>query len=172
MQHTKRLVLSSLFAALIFVSITFFHVPNGLGGVIHFGDALIFIAAVLLPFPYALPVAAVGAGMFNLLMAPVWLPFTIVIKPLMTLCFTSEGNTVLGPVRNIIGPFAGLTINTFLYFCANWILFTHYTAVAAAPALLIQGGGSIIFYFVIACALDRIGIKNLLAKAGLYDNSL
>ena len=172
MMHTKRLVLSALLAASIFISIIFLHVPNGFGGVIHFGDALIFISAALLPFPYALFVAAIGAGMFNLVMVPIWLPFTIVIKPLMTLCFTVKGDTILGSLRNIVGPFLGLTINTVLYFFANWILFTEYTAIAAAPALLIQGFGSVIFYFIIAYVLDRISIKKLLAKGGLYDNRL
>lgn len=160
--HTKRLVVSALFAALIFISITFFHVPNGLGGVIHFGDALIFIAAAVLPFPYALPVAAIGAGLFNLVMIPIWLPFTIVIKPIMTLCFTSKGDRILSTKRNIIAPFAAAAINTILYLGANWLLFDQYTAFGAIAPLLIQGGGSIIFYFIIAFAFDRVGVMKFM----------
>ena len=165
--QTKHLVISALFAAVIFVSITFFHIPNGLGGVIHFGDGLIFIAAVILPFPYAIPVAAVGAGLFNLLRVPIWLPFTVVIKPLMTLCFTSKCETILGESRNLIAPFVALVINTGLYFIANWILFDRYIAIAAVPPLLVQGGGSVIIFFVIAYALDRVGLKARLSKEGI-----
>jgi len=159
--------MAALFAALIFVAIIFFHVPNGFGGVIHFGDALIFIAATILPFPYAMAAAAIGAGLFNLVRVPIWLPFTIVIKPILTLCFKSKGDKILEGKRNFIAPFAAALINTVLYFGANWLLFDQYTAVAAFIPLLIQGVGSIIFYFVIAFALDRIGIKNLLKKRNI-----
>lgn len=157
--HTNRLILSAFFAALIFVSITFFHVPNGLGGFIHFGDGIIFIAAVLLPFPFALPAAAIGAGMFNLVHAPIWLPFTIIIKPIMTLCFTSKGDTILESKRNMIAPFFAVGINILMYFGANIVLFDWYTAVGAFIPLLVQGVGSVAIYFIIAYALDRIGIK-------------
>ena len=163
----KYLTLSALFAALIFISITFFHIPNGFGGVIHFGDGIIFMAAVILPFPYAIPAAAIGAGMFNLVRVPIWLPFTIVIKPLLTLCFTSKNDKILGETRNVMGPFVGLVLNTGLYFFANWFLFDQYTAIAAAPGLLIQGGGSIVIFFVLAFALDKVGFKARLKKEGI-----
>ncbi|MCL2399076.1 MAG: TIGR04002 family protein [Defluviitaleaceae bacterium] len=155
----KKIALSALFAALIFIVISI-HIPNGMGGVIHFGDALIFIAATLLPFPYAIAVAAIGAGLFNLVFAPVWLPFTIVIKPIMTLCFTSKSNRILGTKRNIIAPIIGAIINTVLYFGANWILFDNNTAIAALTGLSIQGVGSIVFFFAIAIALDQAKIKS------------
>ena len=159
--YTKNITLSALFAALIFIAIMFFHVPNGFGGFIHFGDALIFISASILPFPFAIPVAMVGAGMFNLLRGPMWLPFTVVIKPLMTLCFTSKSKKILIK-RNIFAPFAAAFINTVLYFGANIILFDIYAAIGAFIPLLIQGAGSIVFYFIIALALDRSGVKKLL----------
>jgi len=173
----KHGVYSAMFAAIIFVSISFISVPDGLGGVVHFGDALIYIAATTLPFPYALIVAALGPGLFNLL-SPAglvhWLPFTIIIKPLMAMCFTSKGEKILGMKRNIIAPiFAGI-INTGLYFIANVVLFslgfltgshagTWAAGIAALPGLLIQSGGSVVFYFIIAHALDRLKIKKRIA---------
>jgi len=138
--------------------------PNGVGGFIHFGDSLIFVSASLLPFPFSLFVAALGPGLFNLA-APggaIWFPFTIAIKPLMALCFTWRGQSILGPVRNRVAPFLAAGINTVLYFIANMILFGGWEAgIAALPGLLIQGGGSIVFFFVIAVALDRLKIKRM-----------
>jgi len=155
--------MSAMFIALIFIAIYFLSVPNGLGGVIHFGDALIFTAAALLPLPYSLFVAALGPGLFNLARVPIWFPFTIVIKPIMALCFTRGGDTILGPVRNRVAPFIAAGINTVLYFGANMILFGGWAAgVAALPALIIQGGGSIAFFFLIAAALDRLGVKKMM----------
>jgi len=173
MKRTKALVFSAAFAALIFVAITLFRIPNGLGGFIHFGDSLIFIAAAVLPFPYGLFVAAIGPGMFNLFSeSPFWFPFTIVIKPIMALCFTSAGKKILGAKRNIIAPFVAALINTVLYFFANMILFAmgilpggHVGAwaagIAALPALLVQGGGSVVIFFILAIALDGVNIKKL-----------
>jgi len=103
-----------MFMAIIFLAMWLFAIDNGFGGVIHFGDALIYAAAALLPFPYGLFVAAIGPGMFNLFRVPHWLPFTIVIKPIMALCFTSKGDTILGPMRNRVAPFVAGIINTVL----------------------------------------------------------
>ena len=161
---TRNLILAALFAALIFISIYFFSIPNGFGGVIHFGDALIFIAATILPLPYAMAAAAIGAGLFNLARVPIWFPFTIVIKPILTLCFNSKGERILDGKRNMIAPFIAAILNTILYFGANWLLFDQYAAIGAFIPLLIQGAGSIVFYFIIAFALDKIGIKRLFKK--------
>ena len=172
-RSTKSLAFSGMFAALIFISIFFLSIPNGFGGVIHFGDALIFTAAAILPFPYGLIAAAVGPGLFNLVRVPIWFLFTILIKPLMALCFTDKAATILGSRRNIIAPFFAAGINTILYFFANMALFSlgmlpsaHVGAwaagVAALPGLVIQGVGSVVFYFIIAKALDKARIKERL----------
>ena len=67
-QNTKTtvlLTLTGLFASMITVMTAYiFHVPYGAnGGYIHFGDALIYVAAVILPRPYALAAAAIGGGL-------------------------------------------------------------------------------------------------------------
>lgn len=160
----RVLVVSAMFIALIFVSAYSLSVSNGIGGVIHLGDALIFLAAAILPKPHSLVVAALGLGIFNLaspLGLAMWFPFTITIKPLMALCFTNKGETVLGPIRNRIAPFIAMVINTVLYFGAN-VLITEAGGLAALPGLLIQGAGSVVFFFVIAFALDVAGVKKLL----------
>jgi len=158
----KTIVLTGMFAALIFVTIFFISIPTGFGGVIHFGDSLIFLAAVMLPFPYGLVAAGVGAGLFNLVRIPMWFPFTIVIKPIMALCFTSKGETLLGPLRNKIAPFVAGALNVVLYF-PGYMLLAYpggwAVAWAAVPGQLVQAGGSIIFFFILAGALDRLGVK-------------
>lgn len=66
MKTTNRpaalITVTGLFAAMIALMTAYiFHIPYGAnGGYIHFGDALIYIAAVLLPRPYALAAAAIG----------------------------------------------------------------------------------------------------------------
>ncbi len=59
---TRLLVSAALFAAIICITIAYFlHIPiGGNGGFVHIGDAFIYLAAVLLPTPYA----AFAAAMF------------------------------------------------------------------------------------------------------------
>lgn len=61
---TKLMVLSALLAAMIFLSVAYlFHIPVGANaGYVHLGDAFIYLAAVLLPRPYAFAASAIGAG--------------------------------------------------------------------------------------------------------------
>ena len=70
-QSTKirNIAITGVFAALITVMTAYVcHIPVGTnGGYVHFGDALIYLAAVLLPRPYALAAAAIGGGMADLL---------------------------------------------------------------------------------------------------------
>ena len=61
-QSIKNLTFAALFAALIAVFTAYlFHIPIKIGAntaYLHFGDAFIFIAASLLPTPYAVSAAA------------------------------------------------------------------------------------------------------------------
>ena len=51
---TRTLVSASLFATLICVTTAYFlHIPVANAGYAHIGDAFIYLAAVLLPTPYA-----------------------------------------------------------------------------------------------------------------------
>ena len=70
----KYLTITGLMAAMIALMTAYIcHIPFGAnGGYIHFGDSLIYIAAAILPTPYALAAAAIGGGIADLLTAPMW----------------------------------------------------------------------------------------------------
>lgn len=57
-----NLVFAALLAALVLV-VTRLSFPIGAFGYIHMGDAMIYLAVLILPLPYALPAAAIGAGL-------------------------------------------------------------------------------------------------------------
>lgn len=71
--QVKKLTFTALMAAMITIFTAYIcHIPVGQnGGYIHFGDSLIYIAACLLPWPYAMTAAAIGGGMADLLTAPI-----------------------------------------------------------------------------------------------------
>lgn len=162
--QTKPIVLLSitgLLAAVITVMTAYlFHIPYGTnGGYIHFGDALIYVAAVLLPRPYTFAAAAIGGGMADLLTAPMWAPATIIIKMLITLPFTSRKGTMLTG-RNVAAPFVAAIISALGYYLAEGLIFGSFLAPAVSfIGSAIQSGGSTVFFFLIAAAFDRMHIK-------------
>ena len=92
--QVKKLTFTALMAAMITIFTAYIcHIPVGQnGGYIHFGDSLIYIAACLLPWPYAMTAAAIGGGMADLLTAPIWAPATIIIKALISIPFTNKSD--------------------------------------------------------------------------------
>ena len=60
----RLLTLTGIFAALICLFTAYIcHIPVGPnGGYLHFGDTFIYVAASLLPQPYALLAGAIGGG--------------------------------------------------------------------------------------------------------------
>ena len=165
MKTTNRpaalITVTGLFAAMIALMTAYiFHIPYGAnGGYIHFGDALIYIAAVLLPRPYALAAAAIGGGLADLMTAPMWAPATILIKMLITLPVTSHSTKML-EMRNIIAPLPALFLSATGYYLAEGILFGSFAApLASLAGSAIQSGGSAVIFLLTAAALDRIHIK-------------
>lgn len=65
--HLRHLVMSALFAALIYVSTCFLQIPTPAGGYVHPGDALCLLAAWLLPLPFGIAASAIGTMLADLL---------------------------------------------------------------------------------------------------------
>ncbi|MCR5776874.1 MAG: TIGR04002 family protein [Lachnospiraceae bacterium] len=161
--HSKLrlLTLSGLLISLTTIFTAYiFHFPVGTnGGYIHFGDAVIYLAAALLPTPYAMAVGAIGGGLADLLTAPMWTGATVIIKMLITIPFTCKSDTLICK-RNIIAPIISLFISSIGYYYAEAILFgTKAAFINAIFGSHIQSIGSAIFFYMGAIALDRIRIK-------------
>ena len=94
----RLLTSAAMFAAMITLTTAYlFHIPIGAnGGYIHFGDAFIYLAASLLPMPYACAAAAIGGGLADFLSGvPIWVIPTMIIKPLTAVWFTSHSERLL-----------------------------------------------------------------------------
>ena len=152
MKKTKNLTLASIFAALIFVFVAFLQIKYG-RGIIHFGDAFIFMAATLLPLPYAMLSAAIGAGLGDLLSgAAIWIPATVIIKPLMVLCcrFKKIGITLAGMLC-----IAG-------YFLYEILVYGFAAAATDIPGTVIQTAGNLILYYTICMYIIKVLRKKYL----------
>ncbi len=162
---TLLLTMTGLFAATITLMTAYIlHIPYGAnGGYIHVGDAFIYLAAVLLPRPYALLAGILGGGLADLLTAPMWAPFTIIAKALLVLPFTNNEHKIL-TVRNRIAPIIAMPITVVVYYIAEGILYGSFvTPMLSVFGNLVQGVGSAAIFYCAATALDKIHIKNQLA---------
>lgn len=155
------LTLTALFAAAITVTTAYLlHIPIPTGGYVHLGDTLIYLGACLLPVPWAAAAAAVGAGLADLLTAPMWVLPTLVIKAAIVLFFTSRGERILCR-RNVIAVFFAGLFSPAAYALAGCALTG--TMAAFVPQFLgtlVQGIGSGALFLVIAPALDTIKLKS------------
>lgn len=162
---TRNLVITALFAALIYVITAFLHIPTGFnGGYIHLGDILIYLSAVLLPTPYAMISAAIGAGLSDALSGGMlWVLPTIIIKPVMVLFFTSKDNNIICK-RNISAVFLAGIVGWLGYYLAGAIISGNFIAPLATFFMeLIQPIASGIIFLMLSYSLDRIKIRKRLS---------
>ena len=159
-ENLRLLTTTALFAAAITVMTAYLlHIPLPTGGYIHLGDALIYLAACLLPVPYAAAAAAIGAGLADLLTAPMWVLPTLVIKAVLVLFFTSKSECILCP-RNWAAVVAAGLFSPAAYALANCVMAGTMTAfLPQFLGTLAQGIGSGALFLVISPALDGVKLK-------------
>ena len=159
-ENLRLLTTTALFAAAITVMTAYMlHIPLPTGGYIHLGDALIYLAACLLPLPYAAAAAALGAGLADLLTAPMWVLPTLVIQAVLVLFFTSKSECILCP-RNWAAVVAAGLFSPAAYALANCVMAGTVTAfLPQFLGTLAQGIGSGALFLVIAPALDGVKLK-------------
>lgn len=166
----RNVTLVGVLAAMTCVATVFLHIPIVGGGYVHVGDAVAYLAAALLPTPYAIAAAVVGAGLADVLVAPIWAPFTVVIKAVMVLAFTAKKERLLCR-RNAWAPLAAGVVGVAGYYLAEVAILrlsggefsaVCVAALAAIPFNALQelvGGAA---FLLLAMALDRLEIKKRL----------
>lgn len=161
-RQIRLLTSTAIFAAMITLMTAYIcHVPVGVnGGYVHFGDGLIYIAATLLPTPYALAAAAIGGGLADLLTAPMWTVATVIIKMIITIPFTSKSSKIITP-RNVIATGIAFLLSGTGYYIAEAILFGTETAfLMSLSGSFVQSFGSAIVFIVLGLFLDKLNFKN------------
>ena len=165
-EKLRNLVTAAIFAAAICVTTAYIlHIPLPTGGYIHVGDALIYLAACLLPLPYAMAAGAIGGALADLLTAPMWALATFIIKAIICLPFTRKSEKILC-VHNIVGMvIAGLVSPTLYAFVNVFFTGTWDAFLPQFVGTLIQGVGSAVVFAVLAYGVDKVGLKRRVSVA-------
>ena len=155
-------VLTALFGALIFVVTAYvLHIPTpATGGYIHLGDAFAYLAASVLPTPYAIAAAGIGEALSDALTGSVvYAVPTLLIKSAMALCFTSAGAKILNRRNAVATAAAGLICIGGYYLTEVVFLHSFVSPLAEIPANAVQAAASAAVYLLLGRALDRAKLK-------------
>ena len=164
---TLQITLTAVFAALICLFTALVKVPVG-PGYVHFGDALLYLYAVLSGNWWAILAGALGEGLADIAGGyAAYAPFTAVIKALMALVVVlivrKVGNEKLLSWKTVLATLLAGVINVGGYFIVDYILY-HVGAAVDVPGNLIQSGGSTVIFVILALIFDKAKIKDRFFK--------
>lgn len=161
-EHLKNVLMTALFAAMIYVVTSFVKIPT-YQGYIHVGDGIMYLAAALLPAPYSIAAAAIGGGLADYLSGfAVWVLPTVMIKSAEAAMFTSKENKIVNR-HNIIAVILSSVVCVAGYYLAEGILYGNFvSALASIPTNLIQAVGSAVLFIFVGMSLDKTDIRKIL----------
>lgn len=167
---TTLLVTTSLLTAVVTVATMFFKIPIAVG-YIHLGDAMVLLAAIILPRRYAFFAAGVGAGLADVLGGyAVWAPWTFVIKIAMVLIMTvlfrrliaarengASTHKILGvPALEWFGYLLSILWTAAAYYVAEGFLYGNWQApMAGVPFNLLQAAVGAVLAVLVSGSLYR-----------------
>ena len=159
--YTKKVVMSSLFAALICVVTAFVKVPMPLVGYVNLGDALVLCAGALLG-PMGVVSAMIGSAIADVIAGfAMYVPATAVIKGLMALIvwlFVKKNESV-NMIKFVISAVIAELVMVAGYFAYECLLYGEQTALVSVPYNFLQGGLSLVCACVIMVVLKKTNIK-------------
>lgn len=161
----KYLVLTAILSAMVYVLTSFVKIPTH-QGYIHVGDGIIYLAASLLPLPYAMLTGAIGAGLSDYLSGyPMWVLPTVIIKALSVAAFSSAGQHIICK-RNIIALAPAVICCIGGYYLAAVMLYGDWgAALLDIPTNAIQSAASIAMFVFLGFSLDKMSFKRRFLSA-------
>ncbi|MFW6035380.1 MAG: ECF transporter S component [Halothermotrichaceae bacterium] len=131
--NARQLSFLALFIALAAVA-TYIRVPGFNASYYNLGEVIVFTVALIFGRKSGLIAGAIGSSLVDLLVAPVWVPFTFVIKGLEGWVVGSLAEDDK-PLKNILAVVVGGHIMIIGYAVAVWILYGW-------PSVLPEIGGN------------------------------
>ena len=143
---TKDLVLSALLIALVFITTQInFKLPISInGGLIHLGNTMLFMSAIVFGKKKGAIAGAFGMGLFDILSGwAAWAPFTFIIRGVMgyIIGYVANSNDRKGnsTTWNLIGIIIAGIIMIAGYYIAEIIITGNYIApITSIPGNIIQ----------------------------------
>lgn len=164
-QNIRLMCIAGVLCAVVFVFTAYLHIPSHTGYT-HIGDGFIYLAACMLPLPYAIFVGAGGALLADCLTGfAIWAPGSVIIKTLAVLFFCRKGRKII-TVRNLFALIPACLLCIGGYYLYEALITWNFVAPAAGiPGYIIQSVLSSIAFVIIGVVLDRLHVKeNLIGE--------
>ena len=157
--NLRLMCVSGIFAALVFVVTAYLHIPT-YNGYVHVGDGFIFLAACILPMPYAISVGALGAMLADVLTGyAIWAPGSIIIKALTAMLFSYKTKKIIS-ARNTLMLIPATVICVGGYYLYEVIITGSFVgALAGITGSLIQSVASSIVFIFVGFAMDKMNFR-------------
>ena len=157
-QKVRKLVLSALMAALVYVATSIIQIPSPVNGYVNLGDCFVLLSGWLLGPWYGAAAAGIGSMLVDLLSGyGHYVPGTLIIKGVdalaAALIFRAMGRSktallVSGTVGEII-----MVVGYFFY--ASLILGKGLAAAASIPGNIVQGIAGVAIGMALAMVLQK-----------------
>ena len=159
-KKVQLMCITGVFTALVFVVTAYLHIPTN-NGYIHVGDGLIYLAACLLPWHYAMVVGAGGAFLADCLTGfAVWAPGSVIIKALTVLLFSSKKDKVIN-LRNSLAILPAAIMCVGGYYLYESLIYGNFVSpLAGIPASVTQSVASAIVFIAFGLTADKMKLKS------------
>ncbi len=150
---------TGVLVAIVFVFTAYLHIPVHTGYV-HIGDAFIYLAACILPLPYAAAVGGLGAFLADCLTGYAsWAPASVLIKTATVLCLSGKTPKIIC-LRNIGGLVPTWLLCVGGYYLYEALITGNFTApLAGIPGNITQALLSSVLFILLGQALDKMNFK-------------
>ena len=161
-QKIRLMCIAGIFTAIVFVFTAYLHIPSHTGYT-HVGDGFIYLAACMLPLPYAMFVGAGGALLADCLTDyAIWAPGSIIIKTVAVLFFSRKSARIIS-IRNLLALIPAWAVCIGGYYLYEALITGNFVApLSGIPGYITQSVLSSILFVVAGLAMDKLNAKNTL----------
>lgn len=161
-QKIRLMCIAGIFTAIVFVFTAYLHIPSHTGYT-HVGDGFIYLAACMLPLPYAMFVGAGGALLADCLTGyAIWAPGSIIIKTVAVLFFSRKSARIVS-IRNLLALIPAWAVCIGGYYLYEALITGNFVApLSGIPGYITQSVLSSILFVVAGLAMDKLNAKNTL----------
>ena len=159
-QKIRLMCIAGIFTAIVFVFTAYLHIPSHTGYT-HVGDGFIYLAACMLPLPYAMFVGAGGALLADCLTGyAIWAPGSIIIKTVAVLFFSRKSARIIS-IRNLLALIPAWIVCIGGYYLYEALITGNFVApLSGIPGYITQSVLSSILFVVAGLAMDKLNAKN------------
>lgn len=161
-QKIRLMCIAGIFTAIVFVFTAYLHIPSHTGYT-HVGDGFIYLAACMLPLPYAMFVGAGGALLADCLTGyAIWAPGSIIIKTVAVLFFSRKSARIIS-IRNLLALIPAWAVCIGGYYLYEALITGNFVApLSGIPGYITQSVLSSILFVVAGLAMDKLNAQNTL----------